>query len=81
MQYEREDSEPRSLADRMREASKGIDRDAATVAAERVRTLREGREADRQQKEMQEREAEKQRQQEQTRGPSRGRDRGMDLDR
>ena len=74
---EREDSEPRSLADRMREAAKGIDRDAATVAAERVRTLREGREADRQQKEMQEREAEKQRQREQ----ERGRDRGMGLDR
>jgi hypothetical protein len=75
---EREDSEPRSLADRMREAAKSIDREAATVAAERVRTLREGREADRQQKEMQEREAEKQRQQEQER--SRGRGIGMDFD-
>ncbi len=79
-EVEREGSEPRSLADRMREAAKGIDRDAATVAAERVRTLREGREADRQQKEMQEREAEKQRQQEQERERNRGRDRGMDLD-
>jgi len=44
-----------------------------------VRTLREGREADRQQKEMQEREAEKQRAQERERG--RGIDRGMDFDR
>ena len=73
-----DDSEPQSLADRMREAAKGIDRDAATVAAERVRTIREGREADRQQKEMQEREAEKQRQQERSRG--RNSDRGMDID-
>ena len=78
-EVEREDSEPRSLADRMREAAQGIDRDAATVAAERVRTLREGREADRQQKEMQEREAEKQRQQEQERDRNRGR--GIDWDR
>jgi len=77
IEAERDDnSEPQSLADRMREAAKGIDRDAATVAAERVRTLREGREADRQQKEMQEREAEKQRLQER----NRGRDRGMDID-
>jgi len=71
-----DDSEPQSLADRMREAAKGIDRDAATVAAERVRTLREGREEEQRQKEMQEREAEKQRQQER----SRGRDRGMSID-
>jgi len=78
---ERDDGrEPQSLADRMREAAKGIDRDAATVAAERVRTLREGREADRQQKEMQEREAEKQRQREQQRELNRGRGRGMDID-
>ena len=78
---EREDSEPRSLADRMRDAAKGIDRDAATLAAERVRAIREGREADRQQKEMQEREAEKQRQREQERERNRGRSRGMDFDR
>ena len=74
---ETETGEPRSLADRLREAAKGIDRDAATVAAERVKMLREGREADRQQKEQEAREVEKQRQQER----SRGRDRGMDLDR
>ena len=76
---ETETGEPRSLADRLREAAKGIDRDAATVAAERVRTLREGREADRQQKEQEAREVERQREQEQER--SRRMDRGMDFDR
>ena len=60
--------EPQSLADRLREAAKGIDRDAATVAAEGVRALREGREADRQQKVEQEREVEKQRRQGRTYG-------------
>ena len=71
-----EAEEPQSLADRLREAAKGIDRDAATVAAERVKSLREGREADRQQKEQEAREVERQRQQEQ----ERGRSRGMDFD-
>ena len=75
-----EAEEPRSLADRLREAAKGIDRDAATVAAERVRTLREGREADRQQKEQEAREVERQREQEQERALSRGHSRGMDID-
>jgi len=65
--------EPQSLADQLREAAKRIDRDAATVAAERVRTLREGREADRQQKEQEAREVEKQRQQEHERGRGSGR--------
>jgi len=73
---EQEDRDPRSLADRMREAAKGIDRNAATEAAERVRTLREGQEADRQREAQQEREVERQRQQEQ----ERGRSRGMDFD-
>ena len=75
---ETEAGEPRSLADRMREAAKGIDRDAATVAAERVRALREGREADRQQKEQEAREVERQRERELK--LDRGRDRGMDFD-
>ena len=73
-----EAEEPKSLADRLREAAKGIDQDAATVAAERVKSLREGREADRQQKEQEAREVEKQREQERER--SRGRSRGMDMD-
>ena len=77
---EREDSEPRSLADRMREAAKGIDRDAASQAAERLTSMREGREAERQQKEQQEREVERQRQQEQERERSQSRDRGMSFD-
>ena len=66
--------EPQSLADRLREAAKGIDRDAATRAAERVTFLREGREAERQQKEQEAREVEKQRQQKKERGRSRGMD-------
>jgi len=74
-----EDSTPQSLADRLREASKGIDPEKARAAAERVRAQREQREAERQQKEMQEREAEKQRQQEQKRGRSRGRE--IDIER
>ena len=72
--------EPQSLADRLREAAKGIDRDTATTAAERVRSQREEREADRQQKEQEAREVEKQRQQELERGRGRGRSRGMDMD-
>lgn len=69
--------EPQSLADRLREAAKGIDRETATAAAERVKSLREGREAEQQQKEA--REVEKQREQE--REQTRGRDRGMGVDR
>ena len=70
--------EPQGFADRLREAAKGIDRDAATVAAERVKTLREGRE-------QEACEVEKQRHQEQERERQRqdyGRDmdRGMDFD-
>jgi len=75
---ERKDSEPQSLADRMREAAKGIDWDAATVAAERVRALREGREAEQRQKEMQKREVERQRLQEQERERIMELDRGFD---
>ena len=67
--------EPQSLADRLREAAKRIDREAATVAAERLTSMREGREAEEQQREV-----EKQRQQEQERALSRGRGRGMDMD-
>ena len=70
--------EPQSLADRMREAAKGIDRDAATTAAERVRTLREEQEAEERQRQQQEREVERQRQQELER--NREYDRGMDFD-
>ena len=77
---EREIEEPRSLADRMRAAAKGIDRDTATAAVERLTSLREGREAERQQKAQQEREAECQRQQDRDRSRGRGRSRGMDMD-
>lgn len=58
---------------RVREAAKGIDREAATAAAERIKAQREEREAEQRQKEAQEREAD-QRQKEQTRGRSRGRE-------
>ena len=70
--------EPQSLADRLREAAKGIDQDAATVAAVRLTSMRESREAEERQKMEQEREVERQRQQELER--SREYDRGMDFD-
>ena len=68
--------EPQSLADRMREAAKEVDRDTATAAANRLTSLREGREAEEREREQQEREAERQRQQDQ----ERRRDRGMSFD-
>ena len=74
----REIEEPQSLADRLREAAKGIDRDTATAAAERLTSMREGREAEERQKAEQEREVERQRQQKQERGRDRGMDFGMD---
>ena len=68
----REIEEPQSLVDRLREAAKGIDRETATVAAERLTSMREGQEAEERQKVEQEREVERQRQQERERSQDRG---------